>query len=1017
MRPAFSAAKPSPSARERGKRKGAAADQLLTDHVLALRTRLSDALALGLTKSDGSGAKKWQSTDAGVQSHALKAMSAFVGCLSNEMLKLPLVKESISDVIVALDGILKTKNFSVLIQAADVSLKLVTSIGNSIRQYPILGMVSSLSCHLSAAQLPLAMSCASAMSYILNSQVSARASAQTEVLEALERTNAVASIVSALQNYMPDVHPLTYLVEMISLLRIILWIWPSSRYHVWSNCDLMGKLAQYCFSTETKVAAKILQLYAALALCGNGTMILLKNEELMTRISNLMRKSIPNTTRIEALKLCQVLLRSSKGCSLLMTSHCQPTVQGIMDAMSEIDDESLVTEGCRTALLALRYPGNHHRCFWSNAIDEVLYKILAGRCISSRQAHQILCLDELLNICSKNVMNIHPYVWDILGYLAVHCNSEYICARKRQNSFLQALISCACLLVTNFMQKNSPMKLSKDEQEPILRAVLMMLLSPSQYIFSEASSKFLGVVIALDDEYLNILWSSLESNVTRNLSTSFDCVKIMTNLMNLGCLVIVQSNHSLNKRNAVEVLSTVIKECLNNHLYITRSNIASHLKFCFDGSSCCYHIEEWEGENIVLFYGLVVLFNLLRTVSFVCVHCKRNSDAGIVCRDCRDCYTEGLIRVLEHALCQNLSPGSKSYIAHILSLFGLCGFSSKLGGKMKSALCDNELVDLELLLADGESVNVHAAILSARCPKLLPSAKSLDSDGKMTNDWGRRSIYRVRMSDRVDSHALKKILEYAYAGFVTVDEDIVKPMKTLAKYCHLKSLQEMLQKEQPRWNSDCPRYDLTAAIEPAEHSFSDIILEAQSNDEMECHHGSCQLLTPHVHSHKIVLSMSCDYLRALFQSGMHESFAEVIKVPLGWEALDKLVWWFYSGELPRITPDCRWKNLRAEEQLSHLKPYVELSSLAEFWFLEGVKEECLEVVTSCLNSSTNASVEFISFAANQGQWELAEAAICSVAHLYPKLRNSGQLEQLDEDVHNMLRTEYVHFSQHGGRSN
>lgn len=43
-------------------------------------------------RSDGHGAKKWQSTDAGVQSHVLKSVGAFVGCLSNELLKLPPVK-------------------------------------------------------------------------------------------------------------------------------------------------------------------------------------------------------------------------------------------------------------------------------------------------------------------------------------------------------------------------------------------------------------------------------------------------------------------------------------------------------------------------------------------------------------------------------------------------------------------------------------------------------------------------------------------------------------------------------------------------------------------------------------------------------------------------------------------------------------------------------------------------------------------------------------------------------------
>jgi hypothetical protein len=43
---------------------------------------------------------------------------------------------------------------------------------------------------------------------------------------------------------------------------------------------------------------------------------------------------------------------------------------------------------------------------------------------------------------------------------------------------------------------------------------------------------------------------------------------------------------------------------------------------------------------------------------------------------------------------------------------------------------------------------------------------------------------------------------------------------------------------------------------------------------------------------------------------------------------------------------------------------------------------------------------FISVAANLGLWELVEAAISSVAHLYPKLR-----DLLDGEVHDMLRTE------------
>uniref|UniRef100_A0ACD5UJ87 Uncharacterized protein n=2 Tax=Avena sativa TaxID=4498 RepID=A0ACD5UJ87_AVESA len=1019
MRPAATkaAGKEKSSRRKGGGGGGGAGEDLLTDRVLSLRARLHDALSLGLTRYDGHGAKKWQSTDAGIQSHALKAVAPFLSCLSNDMLRLPPIKESISDILVLLEGALQTKNFSVLIQVADVILKLVSSIGNSIRQYPIMEIVRPLSCQLTADQLLADISCARAMNCILNSLVTARSSIHADIWQALDRTNAVASIVSALQSYTLDVHPLNYLTELISLLTIILWIWPSSRYHVWSNCNLMGKLAHYCLATETTVAAKVLRLYAALALCGHGAMILLKNEVLMAKICELVGTSHPGSTRIEALKLCQVLLRSSKGCNLLMTSNCQPIVEGIIDAMSRSDDKTLVTEGCRTALLVLRYAGNHHQYFWSNAIDKVLYNILTGCCISSTRIHQTLSHEELFNMVSKNFMDIHPYVWDILGYLVVHCNDKHFTVRKGQGH-MHALISCACLLATDVMHKSSPVKFSKDVQEPALRAVLMMLLSPNGYILSEASFKLSEVVPCLGDGYLSILLSSLESNTMRSVTTSFDSFKIMTNLMNLACLVLSQPYHNLlNRRNPVDILSTIIKECLHNHIHVTRSKVTSHLHFCFDGSSCCCCLsEEWEGENIVLFYGLVVLFNLLKSTTLVCVHCKRKLDAGILCHNCKDEYTEGFLRVLQCALCQSLSSGQKLYIAHILSLFGLYGSPSKLGGKMRSALDDNELADLEIVLSDGQSLHAHRAIISVRCPNLLPSVKSLlGSDGKVTDERG-KPAYRVQMSDRVDSRALKKILEYTYAGFVMVDDDNVKPVRTLAKYCHLKPLQDMLQKEQPRWNSDYPRYDLTVALGPAERSFSDIILEAQSNEEVKCNHGSCELSTPHVHSHKIVLSMSCDYLRALFHSGMHESFSDVIRVPVGWRALDKLAHWFYSGELPGITPYCRWKNLGSEEQLSHLNSYAELSSLSEFWFVEGVKEESLEAVASCLGSSTaaDAAVEFVAFAAGLGQWEMVDAGVRSVAHLYPRLRDSGQLERLDDELLDMLRTEYVRFSQHGG---
>jgi hypothetical protein len=95
------------------------------------------------------------------------------------------------------------------------------------------------------------------------------------------------------------------------------------------------------------------------------------------------------------------------------------------------------------------------------------------------------------------------------------------------------------------------------------------------------------------------------------------------------------------------------------------------------------------------------------------------------------------------------------------------------------------------------------------------------------------------------------------------------------------------------------------------------------------------------------------------------SFSDVIRVPVGLKAPDKLA----------SCPDYQWKNLSSEDQLSQLNAYTER-------FMEGVKEESLEAVTSCLSSSTDAtSIEFVAFASGLSQWEMVEAGIRSLAHL------------------------------------
>jgi hypothetical protein len=191
-------------------------------------------------------------------------------------------------------------------------------------------------------------------------------------------------------------------------------------------------------------------------------------------------------------------------------------------------------------------------------------------------------------------------------------------------------------------------------------------------------------------------------------------------------------------------------------------------------------------------------------------------------------------------------------------------------------------------------------------------------------------------------------------------------------------------------------------------------LEAKETELMCWTCSFCSLSVPHIHVHKVILSSSCDYMRALFQSGMKESHSGTIKVPVSWEALVKLVNWFYSNELSRPPSGCLWDYMETKEKLYELKPYVELCWLAEFWFLEDLKEPCSNVIVSCLDSARLLSINVIQIAANLSLWKMAEVAANYMAPLYRQLRDSGELEVLDDMLVDMVRAASVRLSQEGG---
>lgn len=141
---------------------------------------------------------------------------------------------------------------------------------------------------------------------------------------------------------------------------------------------------------------------------------------------------------------------------------------------------------------------------------------------------------------------------------------------------------------------------------------------------------------------------------------------------------------------------------------------------------------------------------------------------------------------------------------------------------------------------------------------------------------------------------------------------------------------------------------------------------------------------------------------------------QTIKVPISWEAMVKLVDWCYSGELPNPPSGCLWEKMDNEEKIHELKPYVELCWLAEFWFLEEVHEVCFKVIVSSLDSEKRLCIKIIQVASDFSLWSLVEVASNLMAPMYRQLCDSGELEELDEYLVDMIRVASVQFSQEGG---
>ncbi|XP_062115838.1 BTB/POZ domain-containing protein At1g04390 isoform X2 [Humulus lupulus] len=912
---------------------------------------------------------------------------------------------------------------TILSMTANVTLKLVSILPYSILQSYVLDLVSPLSSLLSYHQTDVATSCANALNNIL-SKLSIKN--EKAVWDVLKRKESVLHVISNIRSFSRGTEPFEHFQQMASLLSTILQRWPLSRFPVWSDAILMRTLMDILVKPVFCDKVEVWKLLSSIALCGSGAMKLLENgETLLKMVVQCMDMSQPQSVRMEAFKLSQCLAINEQRFFKMMDLCCEPIIQATLSEMSKWSKKSgkvageriyLVVEACRLALIT-RWGGKHHIYFWEHGIDKVLIGLLLENS-HNKLLQSCLTLEEEISIAQEGLSSsynlvLRNYIWDILGWLAIHCEEGFNPEIHGNNRYIDVLITFSCSAFVDAIEKRH--RLCQSDAADILRSesatqtVLMMINSPCKYIVLKATFRLSELLRPNGKDILKHLLSTLEYVSSRK---NFDRLQITIYLMALACYIGLQESRQwVLEFSGMNILLGFARWCLSKNIDLERVSFAPYLHNAFLERACCYvSSEEWGGKDRLMLYSLWGLAELIKHSGQVV------NNQEISCGRMK-CSVAELLNNLQEVCTNTYSPGVQWFASYVLSSFGLYGFPNKLGKRIGKALRENYHTDIRLMLASGECLSAHGVILAVRCPSLLPFEKLHRSDktaySSVPSSMGEDFQKEIRLSAHVDHQALLKLLDFVYMGYLQADEGQLKKLKRLAKCSNLQPLLQMLCRKFPRWGIPFPTSDLSPALGSLGQHFSDVILEAKSTEMQSWGCDICPISVPHMHVHKVILSASCDYLRALFNSGMQESHSQTIKVPISWEAMVKLVAWFYSDEIPNPPSGCMWENMSIKEKLYELEPYIELSWLAEFWVLEIAQEACSNVIVSHLDSSRELPIKILQIAASFSLWKLAELAATCVAPFFRQLCDSGELEDLDEVLVNMIRSASVQYSQEG----
>lgn len=107
---------------------------------------------------------------------------------------------------------------------------------------------------------------------------------------------------------------------------------------------------------------------------------------------------------------------------------------------------SLLVESFQLGLIT-RWAGDHHISFWKQGIDRVLLNLLIGN-IQDQSSEHVLSLEEQLSTAKEGLnsnyhLGLRSYLWDILGWLTIHCGENFNPYTYGRKLHINTLIMCA----------------------------------------------------------------------------------------------------------------------------------------------------------------------------------------------------------------------------------------------------------------------------------------------------------------------------------------------------------------------------------------------------------------------------------------------------------------------------------------------------------------------------------------------------------------------------------------------